>query len=622
MPAESRTGDVLLLPIALAAFWTLAYQMVLVARWPAHAIVWCFAIPAVSGLFFLTRLWKKANATPGYGYRFHPSQILLFIMGAACAITVLFIRRPNQDDVVYFHRALTQLSSLNEPIFLRQTSVDMDAAAFSPVHLATSHEMLMALLAHYLRIDPLYFYQVVGHVFTAFSIPFVLYWCVRRFGLNRWPAAIGALLGMTFLLVDSAGPASFGNAVFGRMWQGKAIVWMLFLPAALSLTYRFLCGGNRSDLVWLVLLAIAAVGLSSTALYLVPAVIGCTCLSFLGVEILDPRGRDHFRRQFRRCLLLAVPLAYPVTILALLKFNVIPKPIDLRGFGPKYVPWREGMDYVVGGPAEHMRNIVLMVAISLLIVGSKRGLFLFLYICGVWLFCLNPLLAHRWMENILALTYFRLVYLLPLPLLCAMLAAAGPRLEKQPGGSLRDRLLPAGALLAVVISFFHSYRALSIMPQTEQVAWKSPEEYQLLKADTDFARDAGRHIAHSKLLAPGWTASCELPLLFPHMKVVAPRFVTHYFAIAGNPMEGALRRQAQVFVEGEKNASPKRIEWLAARFRAVIERGRANAVAAPESESARVLATLQSIDPRWHRVLEAGGLVLMLPDGAAPESAR
>jgi len=40
----------------------------------------------------------------------------------------------------------------------------------------------------------------------------------------------------------------------------------------------------------------------------------------------------------------------------------------------------------------------------------------------------------------------------------------------------------------------------------------------------------------------------------------------------------------------------------------VIETGRANAVAAPESESARMLATLQSIDPGWHQVLEASGL--------------
>ena len=39
----------------------------------------------------------------------------------------------------------------------------------------------------------------------------------------------------------------------------------------------------------------------------------------------------------------------------------------------------------------------------------------------------------------------------------------------------------------------------------------------------------------------------------------------------------------------------------------MIETGRANAVAVPESESHRVLATLKSIDPGWRGVLEAGG---------------
>jgi len=85
---------------------------------------------------------------PGKGYQFHLSQLLLLILGLAYAIIALFVRRPNQDDVVYFHRALTQLLHLNQPISVRQTSVDMDAATFSPVHLATSYEMLMACLGN------------------------------------------------------------------------------------------------------------------------------------------------------------------------------------------------------------------------------------------------------------------------------------------------------------------------------------------------------------------------------------------------------------------------------------------------------------------------------------------
>jgi len=642
-PADSNAGDVLLLPIAAVAFWTLAYHLVLIARWPAETITWCFLALAISGFLLLRRLWKKTGAIPGKGYRFHLSHVLLLVLGLAYAITILFVRRPNQDDVVYFHRALAQLSALDQPVFLHQTSVDMNAAAFSPVHLATSHEMLMAFLGHYLGIKPLYVYQVVGHAFAAFSLPFVLYWCTRRLGLDRWAAGIGSLLGICFLIIadesalgsllgagfslvaghslesiNTAGMLGFAT-VSGYMWQGKPIIWILLLPIGLALSYRFLDRGNPSDLAWLTFLGIAGIGLSNTALYSIPAVIGCSWVAYFTLELFERKERGDLWKQVRRGLLLAIPVVYPIGILVLLALDVIPKPIDLRSFGPRSMPWHEAVDYVIGGPAEYVRDALLMIVVPLIIVRGRDGLFLFSYLCAVWLLCLNPLLAPWWMKNILAYTYFRLVYLLQLPLLCALLAAAGSRLW-HPGSLLKDRLPTLVAVLAVVGSFVYGYRGVSIMPRDPKlgIGWKSPREYQLLPANIDFAKAAGRYIAHAKLLAPNWTASCELPLLFPEMKVAAPRLVAHYFSNAGNPDEGILRRQAQVFVEGDHSQNPKRVAMLEPKFRQVIETGRANAVAVPESESQRVLATLKSIDPDWHRVLEAGGLVLMLPGNTEP----
>jgi hypothetical protein len=640
-PAEPRAGDVLLLPIAGVAFWTLAYQLVLIGRWPAKTITWCFLAIAIPGFFLLGRLFKKTNATPGNGYRFHLSHILLLVLAIACGTTVLFVRRPNQDDVIYFHRALAQVSMLEQPICLRQTSVDMDAAAFSPVHLATSYEMLMAFAGHWLRIDPLYFYQVFGDIFAAFSLPFVLYWCTRRFGLNRWAAAVGASLGITFLLVSDPSPLGallgaaasrvagqplesintaglFGFAtVSGYLWQGKPIVWILFLPIGLALTYRFLDRGNASDLAWLTLLGIAGVGLSNPALYLIPAVIGCSWIAFFCLERFEQKPREDCWKQIRRGFSLIVPLAYPIGLLVLLSFNVIPKPIDIRMFGPTYIPWHKALEFVIGGPADYVRDAVLMIAVPLLFVRGRNGRFLFLYLCAVWLLCLNPLLAHWWMKNLFAYCYFRLVYLLQLPLLCAMLGAAGSGLVQTSKG----RPLTVLGLLLVLASFLYTWRGLSIMPRDPKlgIGWKSPSDYQLLPANTNFAKAAGRYIAHAKLLAPGWTASCELPLLFPEMKVVAPRLVTHYFANARNPDEGILRAKAQAFVEGDKSGNLQRLRLLEPEFRQVIETGRANAVAALESQSERVLATLKSIDPGWHRVLGAGGLVLMLPSNTQPE---
>jgi len=636
-PTDSRAGDVLLLPIAGLAFWTLAYQVVLVLRWPAKTITLCFLAIAIPSLFLLRGLWKKTNTTPGKYYRFHFSHILLVILGIVYATTVLFVRRPNQDDVVYFHRALTQLLDLNQPIYLRQTSVDMDAAAFSPVHLSTSYEMLMAFLGHYLRIDPLYFYQVVGHAFAAFSLPFVFYWCARIFGLNRWLAAVGALLGIGFLLLadkssfgallgavkslQSADPAGWVgfSTLSGYMWQGKPIVLILFLPMGLALSYRFLSQGKSSDLAWLTLLGVAGVGLSNPSLYLLPAIIGCSWIAFITLELFEHRSRESLWRLIRLGLLLTIPLAYPVAILALLKIDIIPKPVDIHMLGQRYMPWGEAVDYAVGGRAEYLRDVVLMIAVPLLIVRGRSGFFLFFYLCAVWLFCLNPLLARMWMANILAPTYFRLVYLLQLPLLCTLIAGAGSQLA-QKGRVMNARAQTVLALSAIVVAFVGSYHGLSVLPRDARqgIGWKSPRECQLLPANLDFAKAAGPYIAHAKLLAPNWTASCELPLLFPEMKVVAPRLVAHYFANAGNPDEGILRRQAQAFIEENPPENARRLQLLEPKFRHVIETDRANAVAVPESESQRVLATLKSINPGWHRVLEAGGLVLMLPGNTEP----
>jgi hypothetical protein len=77
--AGSCAGDLLLLPVAGVALWTLAYQFILIVRWPAKSIIWCFLAIAISGLFLLVRLWKKTNAIPSKGYRFKEDVIEFFV---------------------------------------------------------------------------------------------------------------------------------------------------------------------------------------------------------------------------------------------------------------------------------------------------------------------------------------------------------------------------------------------------------------------------------------------------------------------------------------------------------------------------------------------------------------
>src|SRR5204863_9698958 len=112
-------------------------------------------------------------------------------------------------------------------------------------------------------------------------------------------------------------------------------------------------------------------------------------------------------------------------------------------------------------------------------------------------------------------------------------------------GLVKPRIASVLALSAVIVTFVYRYGGLSIVPRNAKlgIGWKSPREYQLLPANIQFAKAAGSYSANAKLLVPTWTAGCELPLLFPEMKVVAPRLVVHYFANAGNTEEGILRQQ-------------------------------------------------------------------------------
>jgi hypothetical protein len=427
--------------------------------------------------------------------------------------------------------------------------VDEDAAPFSPVHLGTSHEMLMAFLGHLLGISPLYFYRVIGRALAAFSIPFVFYWCVRRFELSRWQALCGAVCAIIFLLADTVGQASFGNTAFGHMWHGKAIVWILLLPVVLSLTYRFLRTGKSTDILWLTFLAIAGVGLSNSALYLFPATMGCAALAHVFNELSLHKDWRNVGGVMQRCLWLVVPFAYPISILLLHKFNIVPRPVDIRGFGTNYIPWIQGINYVVGQGPQHLRNVVLMLLVPALVIGGRRGMFFLAYISLVWLLCLNPFLAHGWMKNIFAVCYFRLNYLVPLPLLCAMIPDTAWKRSPVPSRLLGNRMVLAVGVGAIVAVILFSSPSLMILPRPGQFEWKSPSDLQFERNNLAFARVAGSYLEHSKLLAPGWTASCELPLLFPEMKVVAPRLVMHYFANAGKTNEGLVRRMAQAFIE-------------------------------------------------------------------------
>jgi len=137
-----------------------------------------------------------------------------------------------------------------------------------------------------------------------------------------------------------------------------------------------------------------------------------------------------------------------------------------------------------------------------------------------------------------------------------LIAAAGPRLAR-PADARSERSLEQRSR-RIVLSFVFTYRGVSILPGKYEAwgGWKSPTECQLLPANIEFAT-TGRQIHRARKAARAYLDSqLRVALLFPEMKVVAPRLVTHYFANAGNPEEGSLRNQAAAFLARNNSAVP------------------------------------------------------------------
>ena len=92
--------------------------------------------------------------------------------------------------------------------------------------------------------------------------------------LRAWrisPVWVALSVALVFLLFDAApGYATPGNLFLTRLWQGKVILMCLMVPVLLVYAVRYVERPTRARAGWLLAGGVAAVGLSTTAMFLVP----------------------------------------------------------------------------------------------------------------------------------------------------------------------------------------------------------------------------------------------------------------------------------------------------------------------------------------------------------------
>ena len=253
--------------VALAVTASLA--MAFDAPWPLVWIPWLLA--AISGTV-TAALWLGHDVDPDDPPREageHRTVVIVLVWALAMAALSLWTLSPNSDDLFYvsvsqwvaehgtFPLRDTIFSDLAFPIANWPPLASYDGGAGAVGRLFG----IPAGTVVYVVVPPLASFLAVlamWRLLRAWRVPYV---------------AVVLSIALVFLLVDgTTSSMTPGNLFATRLWQGKVILLCVLVPWLLARLVHYFDRPDRRGALWLLTGGIASVGLTTTAMFLVPLI--------------------------------------------------------------------------------------------------------------------------------------------------------------------------------------------------------------------------------------------------------------------------------------------------------------------------------------------------------------
>ncbi len=259
-----RASPLLLITVGAAAVAAIAMS----ARLP-WTFVWVgWLVAAGAGT---TLAWRQRSVYPSWvatgSDRWETTTVALW----AAALTVMstLTMRPNPDDLYYVN--LSQWVAAHGMFPTRDTIFSDMVFPMSNWPPVASYDPLLGVAAHLAGVQAgSVVYMVVPPIATLLSV-LALWRLLRTWRVPNVSVALSAAL--TFLLFDGGSSyAPPGNLFLTRLWQGKVILLCLLVPLLLVYAIRYVERPSWARAGWLFAGGVAAVGLSTTAMFLVPPI--------------------------------------------------------------------------------------------------------------------------------------------------------------------------------------------------------------------------------------------------------------------------------------------------------------------------------------------------------------
>lgn len=467
---------------------------------------WWGAVAVLATAWVVQQPGSDQSAVHGASEPPHSGESWLWLLAVFCAISSLFLHYPDPDDTFYISLSARAADSPGTPIMTQDPMFGIEGMPIlNPAHVTQSHELFVAATSLLTGVEPVYIFHWGIAFVASLLVPFAYARLLKLLLPQYWLLAVIA----TLVVFVAAGDAHrwYGNFLVARLWVGKHILLMFFVPLVAYYAMAFV--QRPTARAWLILAAaqIAGLGLSSTAIFVLPVV---ATLSSLVPNPFNRRGLGLVG-------LVMCSSAYVLVVAMILRsqmafvneyFEQTTGGLSLPGRYPVHQHWGDWLSVsfsLVFGKQTLLRYFAMLsIALAWMfyprIPVARR--FLILLPLGVLVTLLNPYLERLVVEYVTSSVHWRLFWIIPVPMIMALVLVSPAQLGRR-GLAASGVLLAGYVLLIPEQTSFSVQNGVSIHAPTAKSGQRVTEAAKAL----------------NERVAPGSTVVAASPV-----SMVVPRF--------------------------------------------------------------------------------------------------
>ncbi len=520
--------------------------------WTASYLVfYCLA----TGFLILALLGRQWHETTPAGEPERPAPRLTALEKGAlallvvCAVVVTLVaHRADKDDSYYMNVVVSALDHPDRQLMLKHDHMygEENLPSFNGPYRVHPYELLLAVLSHLTRVPPGFFYYLLFP--TLFAVLVILVHVLALGQLAGRGTVWGAWLVFIVLVTWGDVFRSYGNFSFVRLYQGKAVLVSILIPAVIYYACVFTRTRTRRSGLLLFASQLAAVGFSATALVTAPLAAATVLLG----SLLEGRNRLRLLRAGFVAILVIVLLGGTIMVLTRhAGHGLNPRRYPSLSVATVVSTAGNGLRTVGGNGLRAYLALFCLLVVSVSALPDRRRKDIAALALGSMVLVFNP--VAPFLAGMLNHTLtWRLFWSVPMPLFVGLAGigfwAAGPRIGPVRTGTL---LLPVLALAFLLAggrwTLSHQNYVRLGMP-----GYKVDDNYRI-------AQRINRLTGPRDLVLAPWGVSVWVPTLRHHPRLVGVRPM-HLGIIkrAMGKREARLRRQMMDFVSGVPGSG----QWL------------------------------------------------------------